>query len=159
MIVYHGSSQIVEHPDVLHSYRALDFGKGFYVTSIREQAVHWAKRKADIAGSSHAVLNQYHLNETMDGLRVKTFPEDMNEWIDFVCNCRDGKEVYLEYDIIIGKVANDKVFRVVDMYHSGIWDRARALQEIKVYPHYDQIMFVTQASIDQLLRFEGYEEI
>ena len=38
MIVYHGSSQIVEYPDVLHSYRALDFGKGFYVTSVMEQA-------------------------------------------------------------------------------------------------------------------------
>ena len=25
-------------------------------------------------------------------------------------------------------VADDKVFRVVDMYHSGIWDKARALE-------------------------------
>ena len=37
MIVYHGSDQIVEKPDVLHSYRPLDFGKGFYVTTNREQ--------------------------------------------------------------------------------------------------------------------------
>lgn len=48
MIVYHGSIQSVERPDILHSYRALDFGKGFYVTTIREQAERWAKRKADI---------------------------------------------------------------------------------------------------------------
>ena len=39
MIVYHGSDIVVENPDVLHSYRPLDFGKGFYVTSVREQAV------------------------------------------------------------------------------------------------------------------------
>ena len=31
MIVYHGSSEVVRQPDILHSYRALDFGKGFYV--------------------------------------------------------------------------------------------------------------------------------
>ena len=38
MIVYHGSSEIVKFPDVNHSYKALDFGKGFYVTSVQEQA-------------------------------------------------------------------------------------------------------------------------
>lgn len=38
MIVYHGSDVIVEHPDVNHSYRDLDFGRGFYVTTVKEQA-------------------------------------------------------------------------------------------------------------------------
>lgn len=38
MIVYHGSDVVVQTPDVLHSYRNLDFGKGFYVTTVREQA-------------------------------------------------------------------------------------------------------------------------
>lgn len=51
-------------------------------------------------------------------------------------------------DVIIGKVANDKVFRVVDMYHQGIWDKDRALKEIRVYPTYDQIAFVTQDAIN-----------
>ena len=32
MIVYHGSTIEVRHPDVNHSYRNLDFGKGFYET-------------------------------------------------------------------------------------------------------------------------------
>ena len=48
MIVYHGSSEIVKKPDVLHSYRALDFGKGFYVTTNYEQVQRWARRKADL---------------------------------------------------------------------------------------------------------------
>lgn len=38
MIVYHGSIEIVKNPDVNHSYRPLDFGKGFYVTTVKEQA-------------------------------------------------------------------------------------------------------------------------
>ena len=54
---------------------------------------------------------------------------------------------------------NDKVFRVVDMYHSGIWDKERALKEIRVYPNYDQLAFITQKAIDMLLRFEGYLEV
>ena len=32
MRVYHGSIECVKEPDVFHSYRSLDFGKGFYVT-------------------------------------------------------------------------------------------------------------------------------
>lgn len=61
--------------------------------------------------------------------------------------------------MISGKVANDKVFRVVDMYHAGIWDKERALKEIKVYPSYDQMAFITQKAIDRLLTFESYEEV
>lgn len=65
----------------------------------------------------------------------------------------------MEYDLIFGKVANDKVFRVVDMYHTGIWDRERALKEIKVYQLYDQIAFINQKAIDRLLIFESSEEV
>lgn len=72
---------------------------------------------------------------------------------------RDGGNEYLQYDFITGKVANDKVFRVVDMYHSGIWDKERALKEIKVYPMYDQTAFITQKAIKQLLVYESYYEV
>lgn len=158
MIVYYGSSEVVRQPDILHSYRALDFGKGFYVTSVRGQAERWARRKASLVGG-RAIVNQYQMDDDMTGLRVKRFPDDLAEWIDFVCNCRDGKPDYQDYDLIIGKVANDKVFRVVDMYHSGIWDKERALKEIRAYPNYDQLAFITQRAIDKLLRFEGYLEV
>jgi len=159
MIVYHGSDIVVEKPDVLHSYRPLDFGKGFYVTSVREQAERWARRKATLLRSEKAIINVYRLAENTEGLLIKTFDEDLVEWIDFVCDCRDNGEKYLRYDLISGKVANDRVFRVVDMYHTGIWDKDRALKEIKVYPSYDQIAFITQKAIDQLLSFMSYEEV
>lgn len=158
MIVYHGSCGIINKPDVLHSYRNLDFGKGFYVTSILEQAKRWARRKADIVGGK-AIVNQYRMIEDSRGFNVKTFSYDLVEWIDFVCDCRDGKTIYKQYDIIIGKVANDKVFRVVDMYKSGIWDRERAIKEIRVYDNYDQIAFISQRAIDKLLSFEKYWEV
>lgn len=85
--------------------------------------------------------------------------EDLTEWIDFVCKCRDGEEDYLQYDLIKGKVANDKVFRVVDMYHSGIWDKERAINETKVYPNYDRIAFINQKAINQLLYYKSFYEV
>lgn len=159
MIVYHGSTEIVKNPDISHSYRQLDFGRGFYVTTVREQAERWARRKADVLGKDRAILNIYQMRGISDEIKIKCFDEDLGEWIDFVCRCRDGEKDYMEYDLIFGKVANDKVFRVVDMYHSGIWDKARALKEIRVYPSYDQAAFITQKAIDELLIFEVFEEV
>ena len=142
MIVYHGSTEIVKNPDISHSYRQLDFGRGFYVTTVREQAERWARRKADVLGKDRAILNIYQMRGISDEIKIKCFDED-----------------FMEYDLIFGKVANDKVFRVVDMYHSGIWDKARALKEIRVYPSYDQVAFITQKAIDELLIFEAFEEV
>ena len=159
MIVFHGSNMIVKNPDVLHSFRPLDFGKGFYVTTVEAQAARWARRKVDLLGSGKAIINRYRMSEVLDGLAVKKFGEDLEEWIDFVCRCRDGESDYLNYDLIYGKVANDKVFRVVDLYRAGVWEKERALREIKVYPHYDQYAFITQRAITQLLTYDSFVEV
>ena len=99
------------------------------------------------------------MTEEIMGLRIKTFSDDLIEWIDFVCNCRDGGTEYLQFDVIKGKVANDKVFRVVDLYHDGIWDKERALKEIKTYPNYDQIALITQKAIESLISYQTTEEV
>lgn len=99
------------------------------------------------------------MKDATDGLKVRTFAPDLMDWIDFVCDCRDGKSEYKKYDIICGKVADNRVFKVVDMYHTGIWDKERALKEIKVYPTYDQISFVTQKAIERLLEYQSSQEV
>jgi len=156
MILYHGSDAVIEKPDILHSQSHLDFGKGFYATSVKTQAERWAKRKAINSGRSQGIINVYSLTEA-DGFTIRDFGDDLETWIDFVCACRNGSEIYTQYAVIKGKVANDKVFRVVDMYKRGIWDKTRAIKEIKVYETYDQIAFISQAAIDRMLTFrESY---
>ena len=44
MEVYHTSNIRVENPDTMHSRRELDFGPGFYFTTIRQQAEKYAFR-------------------------------------------------------------------------------------------------------------------
>jgi len=41
MILYHGSNVEVSRPDILHSRKNVDFGQGFYMTSLIEQANNW----------------------------------------------------------------------------------------------------------------------
>ena len=154
MILYHGSDVIVSAPGVEYSTRNLDFGKGFYTTSIKEQAMRWAQRKALI----NSFVSVFEANISSD-LKVLDLTNNLDEWIDFVCECRDGSQVFSSYDVIIGKVADDKVFKVVDMYKNEIWDKARALSEMKIYETCDQIMFATQNAIDSSLVFKENLEV
>ena len=75
MIVYHGGLEIIKKPDVAHSYRCLDFGKGFYVTAVRVQAEKWVRRKADILDRDFAIVNQINMlyARTLAILRLRPF--------------------------------------------------------------------------------------
>jgi len=157
VIVYHGSNIEVEKPSIDYSKPNLDFGKGFYLSSFKDQAERWAKRKAERKSGS-ARISVYELNNDFSGFRSKQFFEDDEEWVEFVCACRRGDDLYKQYDIIIGSVANDKVFTVVDMYYKGLWDMERTLAELKFYKVNDQLCLVSQALINSNLTFcHSYE--
>ena len=57
MRLFHGSSIVVSEPRIGFSRANLDFGRGFYATSIRTQAERWAKRKAFLDGSDTAIVS------------------------------------------------------------------------------------------------------
>lgn len=158
MRVYHGSTVIVDKPDISFSKDYLDFGKGFYVTSYKEQAENWAIRKA-MRKNSKGIVNIYELDDDLSSLNILKFSDD-NTWLEFVCNCRNGSDEYKAYDIIIGDVADDKVFRVVEMYFKGIWDKKRTLEELKYYKRNNQICIVNQDALNKKLRYiESYEVV
>lgn len=155
MIVYHGSTIEIVSPDNQHSFRHLDFGQGFYVTEVLIQAERWAKRKADLIRQNYAIINEYEMLDNWQNFNVKIFNDDnTEEWLDFVANCRNGNDLYKNFDLISGKVADDKVYRVVNMYLKGIFDKERALKELKVYENYQQIALISQQSINELLTFK-----
>lgn len=70
MRLYHASKCIIKSPDVYHSRDLLDFGKGFYLTSLSEQAKKYALRF--IFQGEKAYLNQYELDEDLSKYNVKT---------------------------------------------------------------------------------------
>ena len=94
------------------------------------------------------------MREFGDRYRVLSFDNENEQWLDFVCSCRRGEALYQEYDIIIGRVANDDVFKTVDLYFRGLWDREKALAELRYYQRNDQICIISQTVLEQLLHFE-----
>ena len=158
MIVYHGTTQIIEKPDVKHSKKYLDFGKGFYLTSYEAQAKKWALRKG-LRQEKPAIVNIYELKTDFSGYRVLSFENENEQWLDFVCACRKGEEINKDYDIVIGNVADDDVFKTVDMYFRGFWDKQKVLQELRYYKMNDQICIVNQRALDNLLVFKKSYEV
>lgn len=156
MIVYHGGTSIIENPDVKFSKKYLDFGRGFYVTTYKEQAEKWAKRRS-MRNREKAVVNIYELQDDLSNYNVINFKDD-EIWLNFVCDCRRGKDVYKQYDIAIGSVADDDVFKSIDMYFKGLWDEERTLNEIRYYKMNNQICLINQILIENELKYiKSYE--
>lgn len=157
MTVYHASNFIIESPDIYHSRDFVDFGKGFYLTSLIEQAKKYAQRF--LYQGDKAYLNHYNLDENLDNkFNIKEFGDYNEEWLDFVTLCRLGK-LSSKYDMITGGIADDKVFNTVDLYFSGNISKEEALKRLKfIHPNH-QICILNQELINKHLHFLKSDEI
>ncbi len=150
MTVYHTSNVRIEQPDTLHSRKLLDFGQGFYLTTIREQAEKYAER---LLRRKEAVwLNVYNLSEDWSNWKVKRFDTYDEEWLDFVMGCRQGEELG-DYDMVIGGIANDKVFETLDLYFDNLIDKQQALLRLSYEKPNIQYCIRTDAMIQECLTF------
>lgn len=156
MLVFHTSDQFFDKPDVFHSRDALDFGKGFYVTRLKEQAEKYAKRFLGLDKDAYVHVYEYTPAAEM---KIKVFDSYDEEWLNFVCKCRKGEDIYKDYDIIEGGVANDKVFQTVDLYMAGIYNKEQALQNLIYEKPNNQLCFITQRSIERCLKFIEFNKL
>ena len=119
IVLYHGSIVSIEHPLVNVGRDDLDFGKGFYLTTIIEQAQQQAVRIQLIKGASDAIINVYELDWdeiVSDSYKILKLENYDRQWLDFIVESRNGKMPWKHYDIIEGGVANDKVIDTVEDY-------------------------------------------
>ncbi|MCI5778046.1 MAG: DUF3990 domain-containing protein [Bacteroidales bacterium] len=84
MKLYHGSTQKVERPRILTPNRRLDFGKGFYTTSSKEQATNWVKKSTGNK-SPIGYVNEYDFDErAAKNLNRLEFNKPDKIWADFI---------------------------------------------------------------------------
>ena len=159
MRLYHGSNVEVRKPSLRMGRKNTDFGRGFYTTTNAEQAEHWTTIKMDRAKSGRRTVSIYEVDDALlanPELRIREFNGPDKAWLDFVVNSRKG--VAHDYDLVFGPVANDKVFTVVNLYESGVWDAPAAIAELKAYRTYNQLSFHTSRVIDAL-RYVKSDEV
>ena len=155
IIVYHGGTEIVEHPICKFGRRNLDFGQGFYITNIRKQAVDWASLVADRRKLSPLMNREAILAEA----HCKIFEAYDKDWLEFIVASRRGLHVADNYDYIEGGVANDRVVDTVNLYMAGLMDENTALRRLSEHQPNNQMCLLSQEITNKYLIFDGTEEI
>lgn len=149
ILLYHSSNVTVIKPDTLHSRNDLDFGKGFYLTTIQDKAVSYAHRF--IRRRQDAWINVYEFEYSETDWRILTFEAYDAEWLDFISKCRAGKDDS-DYDMIIGGIANDKVIRTLDRYFAGEISTDQALGMLKYEKPNIQYCIRSQRMLDECIK-------
>ena len=162
MILYHGSNVAITHPDLSYSRQHTDFGRGFYLTPIKEQAENWSRRFLRELGC--AVVSAYEFMPGSGGLlppdfKILEFNSHDLDWLNFITACRLGQPVDTEWDLIIGGVANDKVFDTLQLYFDNLLGAEEAIGRLRYNKPNFQYCFKTQSLMDRYLRFNISEAI
>jgi len=154
MTVWHGGGAEVSAPDLTHSRKAVDFGAGFYITPIREQAERWCEKRKRRTG--HAVLSRYDYDESEAvKLKVLKFDSYSEAWLDFIVACRNERDT-TDWDVVIGGVANDKVFDTLEAFFDGYATKEQTIGRLKLQTPNLQICLRTAAALS-VIRFIGSE--
>ena len=160
IVVYHGATQVVEQPICRFGRANLDFGQGFYVTDIREQAVEWAMRVSRNRQTT-PILNRYQLDrdEIIREGRALVFDSYDENWLRFIVASRTEQNPAREYDYIEGGVANDRVVDTVNLYMQGLVTLETALARLSEHRPNNQMCLLNQQLTDKYLRYDGTESI
>ena len=162
MILYHGSYTPIAKPDLSFSRLRTDFGKGFYLTPLKAQAISWAERFRHERGNAYISIYSF-LSKAEDKLpddtKILEFDTHSIEWLDFITSCRLGLPMDNDWDLVIGGVANDKVFDTLQLYFDELITADEAIKRLRYNKPNFQYCFKKQSLIDRFLHFISAEEL
>ncbi len=153
--VYHASTERVVLPICKYGREKLDFGRGFYITDVKEQAEEWANRMQD-RRHKPGLVNVYYLDKEsfLAQAKCKLFTAYDQEWLEFICSCRSGYDPSLQYDYIEGGIADDRVVDSVNLYLQGFISQEETLRRLAMHQPNNQICLLNQELTDKHLHYE-----
>jgi hypothetical protein len=112
---------MAETPRLIEETRGLDFGAGFYLTSDALQAERFSEIIVHRRKSGVATVNVYDFDmETAENtLTVRRFEKADADWLQYVAENRQKIYDGVNYDIVIGAVANDTVMPAIQLFLGG----------------------------------------
>ena len=166
MILYHGSNIEIEKIDLRKCRPYKDFGRGFYTTSLREQAWAMAKRTVRIYREGTPCVTEFNFDDEVlknTNFKIKRFEKPNLEWAKFVVNNRnhDFKDFSSlecntdnKYDIVTGPVANDDITALINVYLAGILSDNALIKELTFRELSEQVSFHTERAAACLQKTE-----
>ena len=141
IILYHGSYVTVEKPELERCYPYKDFGRGFYLTTSQEQAVSFVRSSvAKAAGRGDVQPNtkwgfvSKYIFQTDINIKIHEFPNADAAWLHCVASHRrptlsvDWAAEWQDYDILAGKVANDRTNPTITAYLAGLFGEVGSMR-------------------------------
>ncbi len=131
MKLYHGSNVKVDQIDLGKSRPAKDFGRAFYLSAEKEQAVEMAQFKVETFGGD-VVVNSFEFDESsLDTLKFLCFESYTEEWAKFVLANRNSADMLHDFDVVYGPIANDKIGRQIFNLQAGYIDFETFIKRIQ----------------------------
>ena len=162
MILYHGTNLDIASINLNMCRPYKDFGKGFYLTLLEEQARKMAYRVSKVYGG-RPVINIYEVDDNLlsnKELSIKNFGTEITEeWAAFVMNNRNRNFTDFEnalcnfdfkYDIVMGPIANDDLAMLFREYSKHAINLDVLLKELSYKEATNQVSFHTERAIELL---------
>jgi hypothetical protein len=159
MIVYHGSNIEIEKINLEKCKKYKDFGQGFYVTILEQQAERMSRRTVKRFGGTPTVTTFEFDESALKNLKYKEFKEVDKDWAVFIINNRDRnfKDISSElsnhdnkYDVVSGAVANDDIATTFALYRDGFINSEALTDRIRYKELSNQYSFHTAESVELL---------
>ena len=154
--LFHGSNVAISEIDLSKGLIDKDFGQGFYLTDILDQAQAMANRRVRITQKGHPVVSTFEFDDAFlynSELNVKLFDDSpTEEWALFVMSNRNSSQTGFThpYDIVVGPVANDGVAFQMERYEEGLIDLPTLVRELTFRKLNRQYYFGTERAIATL---------
>lgn len=160
MILYHGSTVLVDTPEIRKGKTFLDFGAGFYTTTSYAQAERWAKIKMrrENKDTGYVAIYEFDYESALENTVIRRFPTADMEWLLFVVNNRQGIPFAERVDMHIGPVADDNVYQSIRFFETGILNAEETVKRLKTEVLQDQWTFHTD-KILSYCKFLEYKEV
>ncbi len=175
LTLYHGSYCVVENPDLNKCANYKDFGRGFYLTTSKEQAKSFAKisltkakARGDVPFSEKFAHVSFFKVKDIGELNTFAFETADVDWLHCIVSHRkesafsDIRKSMLKYDVISGKIANDDTNTTIVAYMGNVFGSMGSEQADKMcisllMPERlcDQFCFRTDKSISVLEFFKS----
>lgn len=160
MIIYHGSTALVEKPEICTGSTFLDFGVGFYTTTSYEQAERWARIKMRRENKSigYVAVYEFDYDAAKANTVIRKFDSADMDWLLFVVNNRRGIPFEESVDMHIGPVADDNVYQSIRFFETGILNAEETVKRLKTEVLHDQWTFHTEKLLSYC-KFIKYMEV
>lgn len=106
----------------------------------------------------HGSFMEVHSPDVFHSRDNVEFEGYTEEWLDFIISCRQLKNTST-CDLVIGGVANDKVFNTIELYLEGLIERTEAIKRLRYEKPNLQMCIRNQNLIEKYLQFIKSEEI